>query len=107
MDVNGLPAMLIVSGSESVRNAIEHAVTINRSFYPLRRKAELMESVLVAGHERLLVMDGDGNILFQTDEDPGEPLINRCAEWVPSVLRDGCRKYQFPQRPQRPGDRLD
>lgn len=91
----GLPAILITSGSESVRNAIQHAVTINRSFYPLRRKTELLESVLAGSQEHLLVMDAEGNVLFQTDEAPAESLVVRCAEWVPSVLKDSARRFFF------------
>lgn len=89
----GIPAVLIASGSESVEAAIRQAVSINRSFRPLRDQAHLMEAVLKTDRDMRIILSEQGACLFRTGIEPDSELEGRCHRWLPQVLRDGTHRF--------------
>ena len=66
VDLHGL---LIVTGLESVENAIESAVVMYRHFDAVARRAALLSEVLVTGRSKVLIFAPDGREVYRSAED--------------------------------------
>lgn len=88
----GLPALLIISGSESVEAAIRQAVNINQLFLPLRAHSHLMEALLRTREDQLIVVDEGGQEVYRSSGAPlPTGLPSKLADLLPSVLAEGKR----------------
>ncbi len=89
----GIPAILIISGSESIEAALRQAVSISRVFQPLQEHAAFLDGLLRSRAEPLVVLDEEGEVCYQTSDEPlpseVERRLKRC---LPAILRDGTKR---------------
>ncbi len=64
----GIPSLLLQSGEESVRGAMENAIKLVRAYSGKLEQLDLLKQALSQGNEHIVVMDSVGNILFHSAE---------------------------------------
>ena len=62
----GIPSLLLQSGEESVRSALENAIKLVRAYSGKLEQLDLIKPALSQGNEHIVVMDSVGNILFHS-----------------------------------------
>lgn len=62
----GIPSLLLQSGEESVRSALENAIKLVRAYSGKLEQLDLLKQALSQGNEHIIVMDSVGNILFHS-----------------------------------------
>ena len=87
-----LHGLLIVSGLESVEDAIDSAVEMYRRFDSLARRELLFSDVLSTGPNRVLVFSSEGNEVFRSSEDVPPELTDYLRKKISSVIVQGSVK---------------
>lgn len=89
----GIPAILIISGSESVEAALRQAVSISQVFQPIQDRAAFFHALLSNHTEPLTVLTQDEGVVYSTLEGrlPCE-VEKRMQALVPSVLEKGSKR---------------
>lgn len=64
----GIPAILIISGSESVEAALRQAVSISQVFQPIQDRAAFFHALLSSHTEPLTVLTQDEGVVYSTLE---------------------------------------
>ena len=82
-DMHGL---LIVSGLESVEDAIDSAVEMFRHFDALAQRAALLSDVLATGLNRVLIFSSDGKEVYRSSEEIPEELTLRLHGEIAHVI---------------------
>ncbi len=62
----GIPSLLLQSGEESVRSALENAIKLVRAYSSKLEQLDLLKQALAQGNEHIIVMDSAGNTLFHS-----------------------------------------
>ncbi|MEG0742690.1 MAG: PrpR N-terminal domain-containing protein [Clostridia bacterium] len=89
----GLPALLIISGSESIEAAIRQAVSLNQIFQPLRAHTRLLNTLLSTQTSQLIVLGENGEERYRsTAETPCPALQKKMQELYSSILAEGSRR---------------
>lgn len=89
----GLPAILIVSGSESVEAALRQAVAISRVFQPLQKHSAFLDKILRSLDKNIVVMDEHGNSVYSTLSTPlWVEIEKRIRNCLPVVLEEGGKR---------------
>lgn len=83
LDLHGL---LIVSGIESMENAIDHAVEMHRHYESVSRSAALLSEVLSTANSSFLIFSPDSTLVFRTSHDTPEELISRLQSQISNVI---------------------
>ena len=89
----GLPAVLIVSGSESIENAIRKAISTCNDLRPLRTRLQLLQAALQADHHSPLIYQENGQLVLGEKGDLPASVLERCQSWLAAVLQDGHRRF--------------
>lgn len=89
----GIPAILIISGSESVEAALRQAESISRVFRPMQDRVALLHALLCGYAEPLTVLDESGAVVYNTVEErlPVE-VDRRMRTLVSGVLAEGGKR---------------
>lgn len=64
----GIPSLLLQSGEESVRSALENAIKLVRAYSDKLDQLELLQQALSKGREQIVVLDSLGAVLFRSTE---------------------------------------
>ena len=72
----GLNSMLITSGPESIRQAIQNALLLYNNSRHLQEENLFLRQVL-DGQKGIAIFDADGELLFSTLESPPAPLMEK------------------------------
>lgn len=89
----GIPAILIVSGSESIEAALRQAVAISRVFQPLQEHSAFLDKMLRSQTENLIALDESGVSVYSTRSAPLPAEIEkRMKACLPVVLKEGNKR---------------
>lgn len=89
----GIPAILIISGSESVEAALRQAVSISHVFQPMLDRASFFQALLSNHAEPLAVLTQSEGIVYSTLEGCLPPEVERrMQELVPVVFERGSKR---------------
>ena len=81
----GFSALLITSGPESVRQALDQAVSLCRSFRSLRMENRFLHSFSKDADVRIVVLDPDGDLVYTTLSDPSEEVLSLLRKHLDDV----------------------
>lgn len=89
----GIPAILIISGSESVEAALRQAVSISRAFRPMLDRSAFFQALMSNHAEPLAVFAQSDGMIYSTFEGrlPAE-VEKRMLALVPAVLENGLKR---------------
>ncbi|NLO85643.1 MAG: sigma 54-interacting transcriptional regulator [Clostridiales bacterium] len=97
-----LPALLIVSGSESIEAALRQAVSINRVFQPLRSHAHLLSTALSAQTDAFVILDEEGHQVYSSITAALPAILaKRMQLKYPTVLELGTQRFVVTVQGQR------
>ena len=81
----GMSAFLITSGAESLRTALEQAVSISRSFRRLRQENLFLAKALGEEVGNILVLDEDGQVYYPQNAEPAAELLALLRGKIPEI----------------------
>ena len=81
-----LRGLLIVSGLESVEEAIDSAAEMFRHFDSVARRASLLTNVLAMAQGTVLIFTPDGQEVFRSNEDIPAELVSSLREKIADVI---------------------
>lgn len=88
-EVRGMNTILLISGRESVLNAIDNAVTIFRETYKLENKVSLLEDALSLSGSSVLVFDKNKSLIYSSKElKNSQLLIKYSKDLIENITKD-------------------
>lgn len=84
-EAQGLQSMLLISGTESVRQAFDNVVDICSHYARLNEENTLFRAFMRSREDRLLVMDQEGNVASSTWPSEKKTLLTTCRGMIPSL----------------------
>lgn len=89
----GIPAILIISGKESIETALRQAVSISKVFQPLQEHVAFLDKLLMERASDLTVLDESGNKVYCTLKSAVAPKVEkRMHSCLPAVLKEGGKR---------------
>lgn len=95
-----LDAFLITSGVESMHTAIDQAINISLWFGHLRHENMFLRSITQDQNGRVVVLDGQGEIFYNSPADPSEGLVDALRTHLKEVPASGSLKFYYTERDQ-------
>ena len=95
-----LDAFLITSGVESMHTAIDQAINISLWFGHLRHENMFLRSITQDQNGRVVVLDGQGEIFYNSPADPSEGLVDALRSHLKEVPASGSLKFYYTERDQ-------
>jgi len=89
----GMNAILITSGEESIRSAIDQAVKLYKNYIHVKEDNKFLEEIIRENDNSVIVFDNQNNIIFDsiTSEDT-ETITDLLRREIPATLRLGNHK---------------
>lgn len=81
----GLNAILITSGTESIEDAFDMAVKINRSHSIIKKDNSFLRNLIQNQQNHTIAFDGEGRLIFSTPDNDGQK--NQSLEKLAGILQ--------------------
>jgi len=91
----GIPALLIVSGSESMESAFEQAIGTSQIYRKLYNETAFYKTVLEENRQTALVFDGGGALIYQSKPESLPPAVMEKIEKIIPSLQEGMKKKLY------------
>lgn len=89
----GMNAILITSGEESIKSAIDQAVKLYKSYVHIKEDTKFLEEVIRGNGDNVIVFDSQSNIIFDSiTSDDTETIVEILKNELPTTLKLGNHK---------------
>ncbi len=88
----GLDAFLITSGEESLREALEQALTVSAGFRRLREENLFLRGALQET-EKTVVLDGQGALYFSAPTEPAAEALKVLRQRLPALQEGSAQRF--------------
>ncbi len=85
----GLQSMLLTSGPESIRDALDHVVSVCTYYSRLKMESSFFQGYVRSRNVQILAMDERGEVAFSTRMEEKRSLLSICRGLIPTMRAGG------------------